>query len=308
MKPEKIIEAMNMIDDDLIEQAERKNKVKNIHFTPAVKRLIACAACAIFIIATSYAAEIVEAFKSYFVSQNDVFPPEVMTDVVTDENEDLIIRLDGAVADRHSCHMIVSFISKKPRLFNGYEQEGFALYAIDKNGGRVDFDDRSSGTYMEHSPVAKAITKITDADATYLVSGTFEIPQMENMDKLVFECEGLRLETEIENNILPEYPLYTADGAETGYVMTPIGLYVNYKTDTPDEHIFNKVFLLDKGGKAVEMGFSGHSSTAKLADGSEHIVAIHTWSKGHIDVHILDMDNYIGVRIGDTDYYFVRKN
>ena len=31
MKPEKIIEAMNMLDDDLIEQAERKNKVKKIH-------------------------------------------------------------------------------------------------------------------------------------------------------------------------------------------------------------------------------------------------------------------------------------
>ena len=30
MKPEKIIEAMNMLDDDLIEQAERKNKVKKI--------------------------------------------------------------------------------------------------------------------------------------------------------------------------------------------------------------------------------------------------------------------------------------
>ncbi len=306
MKPEKIIEAMNMLDDDLIEQAERNNNIKKIQFTPALKRLVACAACAMFIIATSYAAEIVEAFKSYFVSQNEEFPPEVMTDVKTDENEELTIRLDGAVADRHSCHMIVSFISKKPRIFDGYEQEGFALYAIDKNGERVDFDDRSSGTYMEHSPVAKAITKIADADATYLVSGTFEIPKMENMDKLVFEYEGLKLETELDGNILPEYPLYTEDGEQTGYVITPIGLYINYKTDTPDEYLFNKVFLLDKDGKAVEMGFSGHSSTAKLADGSEHIVAIHTWSAGHIDVHILDMENYIGVQIKGTNYYFVR--
>ncbi len=326
MKPENLVHAIGHIDTDLVERAENRSTIQITdtakYHKRITKRFAACAACLALTmvvgVSAAFATGFVDTLLAYFSGETDLYLEEILSTVTSVSNEDMELRIDGAIADEHTCHMIVSFIGLTDESQSRFAagdldvQEEFDTYAVLSNGERVDIYTHESATYIETSDLGKkAKTMFADADMTYVISCILDDGiSMNDVDTLCFAYEGLVLELDVQKYISPEYELHaeTSDGTEriTDFHVSRIGFYFTSIVNENFDDFFD-IKLIYADGTVCE--FTGRDLGYQLSyghnTGDETVHVSGRWGgTSVVSVGIIDLDDYCGIQVNGVDYYF----
>lgn len=324
MKAEKMIDSMSYIDADLVQRAElhaasTKRRIRPHHW-------MATAACLALVLVGSfgiaYATGALDGLLSYFGGNTEPYMEEILSVVATASNDEMELRIDGAIADESSCHLVVSFVGLteewKERFRAGdlEEQSYFGIDAVTKDGAVVQFPRWGSDTYTtrrnEDGP-RTAETQFADADMTYLltcaVSEDSEFT-MSDLATIRFTYEGLTVELDPSDIIDAERQL-VAENPETATISNVNLSRLGFRFTMPaQENGVNAydLYLIKEDGTLWEEGTEelGWSASASHANDAEEVTWTGYWGGGsHVAVGFINLDDFIGVCINGENFYFV---
>jgi hypothetical protein len=323
MKSEFLLSCFGDIDPRFVENAERKIKpgAQNKKRPDRILRIVPAAACfaVIFIIGvTAYAIGAMNSLIAYFTGETEMYLEEILSAVDSASNEDIEIRIEGAIADERACHFIVSFIGLTDEGKRTIEQSNleiqnsFEYYAeLADNEYYNNFDTESFSYVFEK----KAKTMFADADQTYIVSykcNKLDNINMSDVETLFFSYEGLTLGVDVQQYMSEERQLYADPSEDTGKIVdlsvSRIGIYftVVFDEGSYDEPNLNisEIFLIYADGTVDKntMREIGCKLNYGYSTGDKTTYASGRWG-GHSLV-ILDLDKYCGVQIDGVNYYF----
>lgn len=119
-------------------------------------RWAACLAVALLLsLSVAFAAGVFDPLSQYFQGRTEADWDRFLSASTSVANDAVELRLEGAVADEHLCHLLVSFVGQtqavKEQLtkHNSETQSGFQLYATAENGTPVNSTQWTSGVYTE---------------------------------------------------------------------------------------------------------------------------------------------------------------
>lgn len=157
MKAEHWMDAMGQIDMNLVAEAEQRCLTTPVR-RPRRKllRWAACLAVALLLsLSVAFAAGVFDPLSQYFQGRTEADWDRFLSASTSVANDAVELRLEGAVADEHLCHLLVSFVGQtqavKEQLtkHNSETQSGFQLYATAENGTPVNSTQWTSGVYTE---------------------------------------------------------------------------------------------------------------------------------------------------------------
>lgn len=316
MKPERFLDAMGHLDDDLIEQAE-KGAAAGGRNRP--KRLLTWAACIALVLVIGISGAVATGFadslRFYFSGQSESHLDEILSAVTAVSNEEMELRVDGAIADGHICHMVVSFVGRtdetKARFTAGSleEQGSFQPYVITQSGARVEQITWQSGTYTKMNGLTKAAeTMLADADMTYLITLFFEDDlTMEDVATVCFSYEGLTLSVDMQNYLAPEY-LLTPENPDkstiTDFYLSRLGFYF---TMPAGEEWVLQMIRADGTVETESESTFGYTGSSGYSDEDVTARVYGYWCDGSpIAVAIIDLEEYCGVQVNGETYYFAQ--
>lgn len=308
-----LMDSLAYLDDDLLLRAEKRTKATR---TPR-RKLTLLAACAAMLAAVclTAAAGLSGGLESYFNGPGTPLPEEFLWAQGEVSNEELTLRIDGAVADGHACHLLVSVIgrtgemSRRLQSGNLAEQELFDLYGL-RDGQRVAPTSWESTAHLDTTGAVKtAVTQMEGADMTWLLTFRFlQDETLAELDAVCFSYQGLTLELDVRGHLLPEYLLESAqpDAPCREVWVSAIGFSI---AGVPAEGDFFDLWPLRADGQVWSSFFeeSGYwaSSTEAGEDGLCTVTG--TWAgDSPAAVGFLDLEALSGLRIDGIDYLFVQ--
>ncbi len=318
MNSEKLIESLGYIDPELVERAERRAEGGMPEHRHITRRFVACAACLTLAVAlgisAAFAGGLFDGKEEYFSGTDEKYVEEIMSVTATVSNDEMLLRIDGAAADEHMCHLLISFVGLTQETKNRFsasnnldEQKTFSPYALTAAGERVEFSSWESGSYTKDGGLGRrSKSMLPDADITFLVICTFtQDITMSEVEKICFPYEGLTLELDLADlNIAPGYKLYPEEPAESivaDLYVSRLGYCFTVSLDSEAECTFD-IRLIRKDGSLYEQGYRGSSG---YSDGDESCQVYGNWCGGSsISVAVIDLDEYCGVQINGENYYF----
>lgn len=323
MKAEKMIDFMSYIDADLVQRAElhaasTKHRIRPRHWM-ATAACLAVALVGSFGIA--YATGALDGLLSYFGGNTEPYMEEILSVVATASNDEMELRIDGAIADESSCHFIVSFVGlteeRKERFQAGdlEEQSYFAIDAVTKAGEVVRFPYTGSDTYtksVEDGP-RTAATQFADADMTYLLTCTVGENSeftMSDLETVRFTYEDLTVELDPSGIIEPERQL-VAENPETATIsdvyLSRLGFRFTMPVQENGVNAYDLYLIREDGTLWKEITEElGWSATGSHSTGDTEITWDGYWGGGsHVAVGFINLDDFSGVRINGENFYFV---
>ncbi len=116
MKAEHWMDAMGQIDMDLVEEAEQRCLTTPVR-RPR-RKLLRWAACLVVVLLLSlsvaFAAGVFDPLSQYFQGRTETDWDRFLSASTTVANDTVELRLEGAVADEHLCHLLVSLCGANP--------------------------------------------------------------------------------------------------------------------------------------------------------------------------------------------------
>ncbi len=325
MKPEKLMEAVAYLDTDLIERAQLHADATRSRSFP--RHLMASAACLALVLVTgfsvAYAAGLLDGLFAYFGGNTEPYMELILSAATSAGNDEMEIRVDGAVADEHSCHMVVSFVGLTAETKARFTAGGldtpahFDLSAVTKAGELVDFPSRNIATYVEESMLGLQLaTKFEDADMTFLISCYVDEDRafsMSDLDVIRLEYEGLVLELDAENIIVPQQrlmPELPAADSVTDFSISRVGFYFIMPIQKNGDTTF-EISLIRRDGTLwrdvrEELGYRAVSGGYLYGDTT--IAWIGHWGGGSaVSVGLIDLEDFCGAQVNGQNYYFVNE-
>lgn len=317
MKPETLLDSIQYIDEDLIARAEARtggqNKVRRFP-----RRFVAVAACLALLIGTTaaFAAGALDPLLSYFGGESEPYLEEILSAGASVSNETLKLRMEGAIADSRTCHMLVSFLGLTPESKDSLSagdlnvQDGFALYALTPEGERVEFSSTQSATYTDGG--RKAVSAFEDAQQTYLLTGNLaEGTTMADVETVCFAYDGLVLKLDVGKYLCPEYQLKPDPAAKKPEILdfhvSRIGFY--YTAAAVSEEDFLKLIPIRADGSLYKTFYEDYGVSAgssRSDDSHEPFYVTGQWCAGSpVALAILELEDYAGFQVNGVNYYFV---
>lgn len=312
MKAEHWMDAMGQIDMNLVAEAEQRCLTTPVR-RPRRKllRWAACLAVALLLsLSVAFAAGVFDPLSQYFQGRTEADWDRFLSASTSVANDTVELRLEGAVADEHLCHLLVSFVGQtqavKEQLtkHSAETQRGFQLHATAEDGTPVDSTQWTSGVYTEQRGFhSVASTPFAGADLTALVTVTFpEDLSLQEIENVCFTYEGLTLEVDVSQYLLPGYllvPEHPAEGAGTVCYLSPIG----FQCTVPGEGEVT-LELLRTDGTVVEMGEDLGCHMAGYSGGDTQWFSGYWCAGSPLAVRVLDLEDYRGLRINGVSYIF----
>lgn len=321
MKAEKMIDSMSYIDADLVQRAElhaasTKRRIRPRHWM-ATAACLAVALIGSFGIA--YATGALDGLLSYFGGNTEPYMEEILSAVATASNDEMELRIDGAIADENSCHFVVSFVGlteeRKARFQAGdlEEQARCDVDAVTKAGEVVYFPSRGTNTYTRDTENGvKSATQFADADMTYLVTCAVDEDSeftMSDLKTIRFTYEGLTVELDTSDiieagrRLVPENP-------ETATISDVYLSRLGFRFTMPaQENGVNAydLYLIKEDGTLWEeiVEELGMSASAIHATDAEEVTWAGYWGGGnHVAVGFINLDEFSGVCINGENFFF----
>ncbi|GEM_PF-1283159 len=331
MKNENLVNAMGHIDEDLVARAESHSagraadKQRHYKHTSFRFAFAACVAVILTISVTvAFATGLIDSLMAYFSGETELYLEEILSAVDSASNEDVELRIDGAIADEHTCHIIVSFIGlteesqRKIAEDDLGIQDSFDTYAVLENGEYYYNFMRESATYTEKTNLGKkAKTMFGDADQTYIY--TYELYgddgiSMNDIKTLCFAYEGLVLEVDVQQYVSEERNLYAenSDGTEqiVDFYASRIGFYFTAILDDDFDDTFD-IKLIYANGTVDE--YTGRDLGYQLSFGynteEDKITYVSGCWGGEsiVSIGIIDLADYCGIQVNGINYYFANE-
>lgn len=314
MREEQLADALGQIDPRYILEAAPNPQASRRRF-----RWAAVAACLVLgvVLAASAAVAtgLLDALQTYFQGDTEPYLEEILSAAGSVANEDVELRVEGAIADESTCHMIVSLIGLTPegkgRISSQRLPGAFDVYALTGDGTKVEHLAWGAAAYTKpglFGTTAKSFFE--DAEATFIISYYLEGGQIHEIKSVCLGYDDLVLELEVAGHLSPEYTLRpeTADSsAPSSLRMSRIGLYFSVPvSDCPTDQLTFDVRLIYADGTVAsqeqtqDLGLSLRWSSP--ADNEDVEVTGH-WGSG-ASIAILDLEDYCGVQVNGVNYYY----
>lgn len=314
MREEQIAYALGQIDPKYILEAAPRPQASTRRF-----RWAAVAACLALVVVLAASAAVATGFldslRAYFQGDTEPYLEEILSAAGSVANEDVELRIEGAIADESTCHMIVSLIGLtqegKGRISAQSLPGAFDVYALTGDGTRVEHLAWGAATYTKPSLFGNTSKSLfEDADATFIISYYLESGQMCSVKSVCLGYDGLELELAVAGFLSPEYTLQPeiADSSTLhSFRMSRIGLYFSVPaSDCPADQLTFDVRLIYADGTVAsqeemrELGLS--LSWSSPADNEDVEVTGHWGSAASIA--ILNLEDYCGVQVNGVNYYY----
>lgn len=314
-----LLEAISWADPQYIEAADRPIPQKR----PKLQSLAACAAVFLLILAaggTAFATGLYEDLLLYFKGNTEPHMEGIIAANTSVSNEEVTLRIDGAIADSHACYMIVSLTghtaeSKKEILqkFESSEGVGLDTYAVTNRGMKLTY--LHWGLSMHRNKIGwrkYSMSRFEDTDATYVVS--CEIGKhypMDSIDRLCITYGDLTAELELQNYRTPEYTLVSPEESpeiSNGF-LSAVGMYFEVpvelvSSDKREYPLFDIQMIRNDGSIEENLPFGFSCGTGYNA-GDKTAPVFGSWKQaGEHSIYILDLSAYQGIRINGIDYFF----
>lgn len=312
MNGNKMLNSLSDVDMVFVEEAAYpKKKKKAFHWT----KMTAAAAClAMFfsIGAIAYATGAVDALRSYFMPQNEAVEVLLHEGTLTTTDGKMEMRVDNYIADKDEFIFTISLIGTGKKLTTG---DALETTWITNSGEKISGYNEEYGAYTVGEGwgeefVAHADSMYPDADATFIVIN--DVPtgyKIEDLKAVEVSCKGLTMEVEVGDSVVETYTLSAADsnGTITDLTASAIGFsFTSENSEIGEISLIKTDGTYAKGdGKSDADGFYGYWLGTSSQDDSEMYSVRGRWGgEGAISTGILDLSQYIGIRVGDADYYF----
>lgn len=321
MKGEKIIDAMSHIDAELIQRAEGHATSAKRRIAP-LRWMVTAACLAVALIGSfgiAYATGVLDGLQSYFGGNTEPYMEEILSVVATASDDEMELRIDGAIADERRCHLVVSFVGlteeRKARFQAGdlKEQSYFGIDGVTKNGDVVQLPYMGSNTYTKSAEegARTAATQLADADMTYLITCTVGEDSgftLSDLKTLRFTYEGLTVEFDPGGIIEAERQL-TAENPETATISDVYLSRLGFRFTMPvrengvnayDLYLIKEDGTLGKEGTELNWSADSYHSTDET-----EVTWSGYWSGGnHVAVGFINLDEFLGVCINGENFYF----
>lgn len=318
-----LFDAISQIDDELLEQAQDfqpKKKRFALHTTWGA--LAACLVMTAAIGTAAYATGLTDTLASYFHTEEDTPATDAIAVIdATAANSDMELRIDGVIADKRTCHMVVSFIGLNEKTKDEFArgnlsvQEDFSLSAVTRAGEQINILNWESATYTEPGSLGKTKSKsmLEDADMTYVISYLFEQNGLHthDIDTLHFAYQDLVLTMNMPKNIYPEYtlrPINAENSSFTEFSASCIGFYLTAKCLDENDFLDDLRLIRTDGTllskeEMLEIGYSANYSDDEIPT---EIYVEGRWGVSPT-VAIINLDEYSGIQVNGVPYFFVDK-
>lgn len=315
MNGKKILNSLGNVDMAYVEAAAYPEKRKRAFHLTKMTAAAACLALLLSVGAIAYATGSVDALKSYFMAQNEKAEALLREGTLRTTDGRTEMRVDNYIADADEFIFTVSLVGTGKTLTTG---EALETVWISNSGERISAYNKEYGAYTVEKGrgigfVAHADSMYPDADATFIVIN--DVPdgyRIEDMKAVEVSCMGLTMEVGVGDSVAVTYTLSAADtgGKITDLTASAIGFgFTSESSEIGEICLIKPDGTYAKGdGKSDADGFYGYRMSARSL-GESGLYAIRgQWNgEGAISTGILDLSRYIGMRIGDTDYYINNK-
>ena len=311
MNRENIAYALGQVDEKYIVEAASSTTVKVRKYRRKWGAIAACLTLAVILGASvAVATGMLDPLFSYIQSEDEIYLEEILAPSYSVSNEEVQLRMEGAIADEDACYMVVSFIdltgTKRKRLESADIHKEFEIYGVLESGDRVQGGSTNAGTYMQGG---KAKSFFPDASQTRVIMYEPKSCGMADVQKVCFSYDGLVLEVEPANYMTPHYNLVAENDSATlsGVRMSRIGFsFIQpISEEMSAEELIYDISLIRADGTVLstdEMRGIGLAYSVSTAHHMEETKVTGTW--GQIpSITILDLDEYSGLQINGEKYY-----
>ena len=324
MRGGELLDKMDLVDVAYVEAADQlPEKGDRKAFRQMAGRIAACAVCVllVFVIgATAYAAGAFDKILLYFKGDTGDYMDGIIASTASVSNGEMTLRIDGAIADEHACHLIVSLVGlteETKKLFTDNvhdEQSALKAYAVSASGEEVSFWNWGSGSVSERIGFRKYRNSFfADADATFVVDCEFDGKHsMSEMDSIWITYQVLALKLDVQQYILPEYKLFTETETElTDLTISGLGVYFEapeewFRQARDDGSKLEFTMIRSDGSLYENNQEFGLSWSAGCDEKYAHYSGAWKMKKKHamMTIDILDLEEYCGIQINGVNYYY----
>lgn len=326
MRGSEFLDKMELVDHAYIEAADQA-PVKT-RKRPLSRPMAACIALVLLVFAagtTAVATGLYNDLLLYFKGDTELYIDGIIEAGTSVSNEQITLRIDGAVADEYACYMVVSLVghtkeATKQIVSHAVSQPvGLEAYALSHSGGKITFWNWGfSGKYQRIGYRNYDASLFEDADATYIVTCEWgSNVSMENVKSICITYDDLTADLDIQNYIVPTHSLICTDDADsilTNGHISSLGLYFDvpmelfpedYATCAPEDMPQFEIKMIRTDGSIQEdlpFGFRWGTNYNR-EDRIAHISG--SWkSGGEHQIYIIDLEAYSGIQINGISYYF----
>ena len=309
MNKENIAYALGQVDEKYIVEAASSTTVKVRKYRRKWGAIAACLTLAVILVASVAAATgMLDPLFSYFQSEEEIYMEEILTASYSVSNEEVQLRMEGAIADEDACYMVVSLIdlTGRKRLDRTDIHEEYEAYGVLDNGDRVIGGITSDGTYTRWG---KAKSYFPDAAQTRVIMYEPKSCGMKDVHTVCFSYDCLVLEVDPANYMSPHYDLVAENDSAplTDVGISRIGFsFVQPLSDEISaEELAYDIRLIRADGSVLskdEMRVIGSAHSISTAPDLEETKIKGEW--GSIpSLTIINLDEYCGLQINGEKYY-----
>lgn len=321
MRGSEFLDKMDLVDPMYIEAADRSPVQTRRRYLS--RPMAACIALVLLIFAagtTAVATGLYDDLLLYFKGNTAPFMEGIIDANTSVSNEEMTLRIDGAIADSHACYMIVSLTGhtaearKEIQKFELWERVGLDTYAISDKGLKLtEFHWGLSVHRIKTGWRKYSMSRFEDTDATYVVSCEIgkDYP-MDSIDRLCITYGDLTAELNIQDYRIPEYSLVCAEGEtpeiSNGFISS-VGMYFDVPVEavSPDNRkypLFEIRMIRTDGSIEENLPFGFSCGTGYNAD-DKFAPVFGSWKQeGAHNIFILDLSDYQGIQINGVCYRF----
>jgi len=276
--------------------------------------IVACLILSILLVAVvAVASGILDPLASYVQGEDDeVYLKEILGETKTVSGEKVQLRLEGAIADDDTCHMVVSMIGltgwEQLRLNKADIYSELEIYGLTEDGERVK-GSVSGSTYMNEGRSTKSLFQ--DASQTRIIAYS-PCAGMSNIEAVCVHFEGLTLEVKLEDYITQRHRLMpkTENGeAITDVHISRMGFAFIHVIPEGSEHPKGTeaydVRLIRTDGSVLtveEMRAIGRRWSNMFISATETKI-LGTWGPMPA-IALIELNDYCGLQIDGENYYY----
>lgn len=311
MNRENIAYALGQVDEEYIVEAASSTTVKVRKYRRKWGAIAACLALAVILGASvAVATGMLDPLFSYFQSEDEIYMEEILAPSYSVSNEEVQLRMEGAIADGDACYMVVSLIdltgTGKKRLERTDIHKEYEVYGVLENGDRVTGGSTSAGTYTRGG---KAKSYFPDAAQTRVIMYEPKSCDMKDVQTVCFSYGGLVLEVEPTNYMSPHYDLVAENDSapliDVGLSRIGFSFVQPLSDEMSAEELAYDIRLIRADGSVLskdEMRVIGSAHSISTAPDLEETKIKGEW--GSIpSLTIINLDEYCGLQINGENYY-----
>lgn len=289
---------------------------------PKLRSLAACAAVFLLLLAagtTAFATDLYRDLLLYFQGNTEPYMEGIIAANTVISNEDVTLRIDGAIADGHACYMIISLTGhtaeekREIQKFGLGETTGLDVYALSKEGLKLTAFHWGLSAHRDKTGWRKySMSRFHDTDATYVVSCEIGLDYpMDSIERLCITYGDLTAELELKDYRTPEYALICQEESaeiSNGFI-SAVGMYFEVPVElvSPDNRKYPlfEIRMIRADGSIEENLPFGFSCGTGYNTGDEIAPVFGSWKQsGEHNIYILALAGYKGVQINGVNYFF----